>query len=49
MDAQDIFSGLDPSYPQRVGVDEPIFKPFGNPIALVMEMFCLKTHYLTIF
>ena len=45
MGVQDICSGLDPSSPHRVSMDGPIFKPFGNPIALVMEPFCPKPKY----
>ena len=37
MGVQDIFPGLDPSSPHRVSMEGPIFKPFGNPIALFME------------
>ena len=47
MDVRDIFSGLDPSSSHRVSMEGPIFKPFGNPIALVMEILCPKPNYFT--
>ena len=47
MDVQDIFSGLDPSSPHRVSMEGPIFKPFGNPIALFVEPFRPKPNYFT--
>ena len=47
MDVQDICSGLDPASPHRVSMDGPILKPFGNPIALFMELFFPKPNCFT--
>ena len=45
MDVWDICSGLDHSSPHRVSMEGPIFKPFGNPVALFVEVFCPKPNY----
>ena len=47
MDVQDVFPGLDPSSPHRVSMEGPIFKPFGNPSALFVELFWHKRNYFT--
>ena len=47
LDVQDIFSGLDPSSPHWVSMDEPIFKPCGNPVGPIMEINFSKPNYFT--
>ena len=42
-----MFSGLDPSSPHQVSMEGPMFKPFGSPIPLFMELFRPKPNYFT--